>query len=179
MALEKHYIPEIKKDLKTVKKLADRIGCLVLINLVTAIYKANDTKKNFKDERFNVLRNHIEEVISNVDSEDEDYYKLALETLNENKSESDEKTDTKIPTLDYWMLNVISEALQKEYDYRSKDRGLTKVLSHLAEKEGLDKAKAVKSEIDSNRWDDVGQVALCMKRIEEIKEGITLAVTEA
>ena len=179
MALEKHYIPEIKEDLKTVQKLSDRIGCLVLINLVIAVYKVNDTQNNFKDERFNVLRNHIKEVLDNVDNENEDYYKLALETLKENKSETDKKTDTEIPTLDYWMLNIVSDALQKEYDKRSKEKGLTKVLSQIADKEGLDKAKAVKAEVDSNRWDNVGQVACCMQRIEEIKEAITLAVKEA
>ncbi len=81
--------------------------------------------------------------------------------------------ETNIPTLDYWMLNIITEALQKEYDYRSKDRGLTKVLSKVVDKEGLARAKEVKAEIDSNKWDDVGQVACAMKRIDEIKEAIS------
>ncbi len=79
----------------------------------------------------------------------------------------------KIPQLDYWMLNVISEALQKEYERRSKDEGLTKVLSQIAEKEGLKRVKEIKAEVDSNRFDVVGQVACAMKRIDEIKEAIS------
>jgi predicted DsbA family dithiol-disulfide isomerase len=85
-------------------------------------------------------------------------------------------TKTEIPTLDYWMLNIISDALQKEYNKRSKDKNLNAVLAQIAKEDGLDKAKAVKAEVDSNRWDNVGQVACCMQRIEEIKEAITLAV---
>lgn len=83
MALEKEHIPRLKEEIKLVKELGDNIGYLVLIEMAIAVYKVKDTQKNFKDKRFNVLRNHIKEILDNVGDENEDLYKLALETLSE------------------------------------------------------------------------------------------------
>lgn len=176
MAFDKQHISELKKEILLVKKLGDKVGYLVLLNIACAIFKNKDITTMPKHHS---LKQHLTQIINDIENHDEDYCKLVQETLKEISESDNKKEEPEIPTLDYWMLNIISEALQKEYDKRSKERGLTKVLSQIAEKEGLERCKEVKAEVDSNRWDDVGQVACCMNRIEKIKESITLSVKES
>ncbi len=76
------------------------------------------------------------------------------------------------------MLNVISDSLQKEYDRYIKSSGITKGLSILAKNEGLEAVKFAKAEIDSNKMGSLGKIALTIKRIEEIKEAITIECLE-
>lgn len=170
MAFDKQHIDELKKEIILVKKLGDKVGYLVLLNMVSAIFKVKDNTENH-----NVLKNSLTEIIKDIENKDEDYYKLVQETLKQNSIT--EEQGNEIPTLDYWMLNIITESLQNEYNKRSKDSNTTKILESVAKEKGFDAAKEAKEEIDSNRFHSLGQVACTMKRIEEIKEAITLSVT--
>ncbi len=176
MAFDKQHIEELKKEITLVKKLGDKVGYLVLLNMASAIYKVKDNMP-----KHGVLKNYLTEIVNDVENHDEDYYKLVQETLKQNPTIENygQEPEPEIPTLDYWMLNIIEDSLQREYDRRSKESNTTKILEHIAKEKGLPAAKEEKEIIDSNKFHSLGQVACSMKRIQEIKEAITLAVKGA
>ena len=78
-----------------------------------------------------------------------------------------------IPVLDYWMLNIIHESLQKEYDRYKKQSGINDQLALTAKNKGLEFAKECEKEIQQNRYHPLGQIWCSMRRIEEIREAIS------
>ena len=79
MAFEKQHIDELKKEIILVKKLGDEVGYLVLLNMASAIFKVKDNNK-----KHTVLKNHLTEMVKDIENNDEDYYKLVQETLKQN-----------------------------------------------------------------------------------------------
>ena len=82
---------------------------------------------------------------------------------------------------DYWMLSVADLALQKEHDELLKAKGGAKYggfLKSIAEQHGLDKAKAIQDEWDSNQFHPLGKIALTRQRIQEMKDEYKEALTK-
>lgn len=75
--------------------------------------------------------------------------------------------------LDYWMLNTIHDALQKEYDRYKKQSGIAHQLSITAKTKGVAFAKECEKEVQENRFHPLGQIYQSMKRVEEIREQIS------
>jgi len=76
-------------------------------------------------------------------------------------------------TLDYWMLNTIHDALEKQYADTRKSLGYDTGLAYLIRNNGLKEAKEAERELQDNRWHPLGKIWQSMKRIEKMREEIT------
>lgn len=71
---------------------------------------------------------------------------------------------------DYWMLSEIDQALQKEYDLICRIGKYGLILKQVAKDHGIEKAKELQDDYDSNQFHPLGKIALTRKRIQEIKD---------
>lgn len=75
--------------------------------------------------------------------------------------------------LDYWMLNTIHEALQKEYAAKRHTMGYDSGFAYVAEEQGMKAAKEAEKELQENKFHPLGQIWQSMRRIEEMREQIS------
>lgn len=74
------------------------------------------------------------------------------------------------------MLSEIDQALQKEYDTLCRTGKYGKILKQVAKACGVDKAKELQDDYDSNQFHPLGKIALTRKRIQEMKDEYTAAM---
>lgn len=84
--------------------------------------------------------------------------------------ETKTKKEAVIPTFDYWMLSEMNKALEEAYRQEMKDGKYGRVFKHLADTEGLVKAKEAQAQMNKNRFHPLGKIALSMERIQQIKD---------
>lgn len=83
----------------------------------------------------------------------------------------------KIPNLEYWMIGIAISALQKEYTQALKNNNYHRMLSHVAKEKGMEAAKEAEKQLQSNRFGEVGRVWLSMRKLEEMREAYSKAIT--
>jgi hypothetical protein len=77
MAFEKAHIGQLQKEILLVEELGDESGYLNLIHMASAIFRVK-----CQNQGLSVLKNTLNEIIKDLDNENEDFYILTKETLN-------------------------------------------------------------------------------------------------
>jgi len=80
--------------------------------------------------------------------------------------------------LDYWMFNVIEEALKKHYDEQLQKSGTNDVLKFICDSKGFEESEKHFKEIKFNRYHSIGKIWQTMMRIETMKELISDKILE-
>jgi len=79
MAFDKQHINRLQKEIVLVEKLSDEVGYLVMLQIVTTIFKLKDSDKNHF-----ILKNQLLKIANDVENHNYDWYTLVKETLQQN-----------------------------------------------------------------------------------------------